>query len=201
MPRIIMNRAFIARWTRMPHSIGQLSVSASSHHSLPSAAFITNIAESDFRHAQVVIGIYGTDPLVHARSIANTLWLQRRVRKGLVQIADDGACLVNCEITMLQDWHAVEGMQRQMAWLAHVRLQIMERVWHLLVREDEPHNVDESAARKAVYNEFRHAALLRHFCHLTGTESRPILQPTRARLRDAPAEWSLQFERLGLAQP
>src|SRR6266404_4421468 len=53
MPRIIMNRAFIARWTRMPHSTGQLSASASSHHSLSSAAFITNIAESDFRHAQV----------------------------------------------------------------------------------------------------------------------------------------------------
>src|SRR5262245_33844250 len=52
MPRIIMNRAFIARWTRMPHSIGRLSASASSHHSLSSAAFITNIAESDFRHAQ-----------------------------------------------------------------------------------------------------------------------------------------------------
>ena len=59
---------------------------------------------------------------------------------------------------MLQDWHAVEGMQRQMAWLAHLRLQIMERVGHLLMREDEPHNVDESAARKAVYNEIRHAA-------------------------------------------
>ena len=56
--------------------------------------------------------------------------------KVFVQISDDGACLVNCEITMLQDWHAVEGMQRQMAWLAHLRLQIMERVWHLLVRED-----------------------------------------------------------------
>src|SRR5262249_1180311 len=51
MPRIIMNRAFIARWTRMPHSTGRLSPSASSHHSLSSAAFITNIAESDFRHA------------------------------------------------------------------------------------------------------------------------------------------------------
>src|SRR5215471_15908034 len=51
MPRIIMNRAFIARWTKMPHSIGRLSTSASSHHSLRSAAFITNIAESDFRHA------------------------------------------------------------------------------------------------------------------------------------------------------
>ena len=52
MPRIIMNRAFIARWTRMPHSTGRLSASVSSHHSLSSAAFITNIAESDFRHAQ-----------------------------------------------------------------------------------------------------------------------------------------------------
>src|SRR5215472_17851200 len=56
MPRIIMNRAFIARWTRMPHSTGRLSASASSHHSLSSATFITNIAESDFRHAQGAIG-------------------------------------------------------------------------------------------------------------------------------------------------
>src|SRR5437763_15594704 len=52
MPRIIMNPAFTARWTRMPHSTGRLSASASSHHSLSSAAFITNISESDFRHAQ-----------------------------------------------------------------------------------------------------------------------------------------------------
>jgi hypothetical protein len=52
VPGIIMNRGFIARWTRMPHSIGLLSASAPSHHSLSSAAFITNIAESDFRHAQ-----------------------------------------------------------------------------------------------------------------------------------------------------
>src|SRR5262249_49495502 len=52
MPRITMNRGFIARWTRMPHSTGRLSASATSHHSLSSAAFITNIAESDFRHAQ-----------------------------------------------------------------------------------------------------------------------------------------------------
>src|SRR5262245_43531868 len=60
MPRIIMNRAFIARWTRMPHSTGRLSASASSHHSLSSAAFITSIAESDFRYAQrahlIVVG-------------------------------------------------------------------------------------------------------------------------------------------------
>src|SRR5262249_18289885 len=112
-------------------------------------------------HVGVVVGVYGADPLVHARSIAGTLWLQRRFRKGFVEIGDDGACLVNREIARLQDWHAVEGMQRQMAWLAHLRLQIMERVWHLLMREDEPHNVNESAAGKAVYNDIRHAALLR----------------------------------------
>src|SRR5262249_50379628 len=53
MPHIIMNRAFIARWTRMPHSTERLSASASSHHSLSLAAFITNIAGSDFRYTQV----------------------------------------------------------------------------------------------------------------------------------------------------
>src|SRR5262249_10389272 len=112
-------------------------------------------------HVGIEIGIYGADPLVQARAIAGIPWPQRRLRKGLLQIVDDGACLVNREITMLHDWDAVEGMQRQMAWLAHLRLKIMERVWHLLMREDEPHNVDEGAARKAVYNEFRHAVILR----------------------------------------
>src|SRR5262249_51694258 len=53
MPRIIMNRAFIARWTRMPHSTGRLSATASSLHSLSSAAFITSMADADFRAAQV----------------------------------------------------------------------------------------------------------------------------------------------------
>ena len=48
-----MYRAFIDRWTRMPHSIGRLSASASSHHSLSSAAFIINTAESDFRYTQL----------------------------------------------------------------------------------------------------------------------------------------------------
>ena len=36
----------------MPHSIGRLSASASSHDSLSSAAFIINTAESDFRYTQ-----------------------------------------------------------------------------------------------------------------------------------------------------
>jgi hypothetical protein len=46
------NESRVHRSLEMPHSIGRLSASASSHHSLFSAAFITNIAESDFRHAQ-----------------------------------------------------------------------------------------------------------------------------------------------------
>src|SRR5262249_7578192 len=45
-------RILFSRRTRMPHSIGRLSASAASHHGLSSAAFITNIAESDFRHPQ-----------------------------------------------------------------------------------------------------------------------------------------------------
>ena len=43
-----MGRAFIARWARMRHSIALLSASASSHHDLSLAGFITNIAESEF---------------------------------------------------------------------------------------------------------------------------------------------------------
>src|SRR5256886_3147617 len=49
---IIMCREFIARSTKMRRSIGQLSVSALSHHGLSSVVFIINIAESDFRHTQ-----------------------------------------------------------------------------------------------------------------------------------------------------
>jgi hypothetical protein len=39
----------------MPRSIGRLSASVLSHHGLSSAVFITNIAESDFRHTQPAI--------------------------------------------------------------------------------------------------------------------------------------------------
>jgi hypothetical protein len=53
MQPITMNRAFIDRWTRMLHSIGRLSASASSHHSPSSAAFIINTAESVFRYTPV----------------------------------------------------------------------------------------------------------------------------------------------------
>jgi hypothetical protein len=43
-----MGRAFIARWARMRHCIARLSASESLHLNLFWAAFITNIAESEF---------------------------------------------------------------------------------------------------------------------------------------------------------
>jgi hypothetical protein len=48
-----MNRAFIARWIRIPRSIGRLSASASSHPSLSSAAFIINMQN-------LIFGTHGT---------------------------------------------------------------------------------------------------------------------------------------------
>jgi hypothetical protein len=48
-----MSREFIARLTKMPRSIGRLSASVPSHHSLSLADFITNTAESDFQYTQV----------------------------------------------------------------------------------------------------------------------------------------------------
>jgi hypothetical protein len=55
------------RWTRMPHSIGRLSASASSHPGLSLAAFITNIAESDFRYTQARDCLQETHDLVGAQ--------------------------------------------------------------------------------------------------------------------------------------
>src|SRR5439155_24604058 len=48
----IMNRGPIDPWTRTPRSIAPFSAAAPSHHSLSSADFITNIAESNFRYTQ-----------------------------------------------------------------------------------------------------------------------------------------------------
>src|SRR5947209_19059060 len=49
----IMNRGPIDPWTRTPRSIAPFSASAPSHHSLSSADFITNIAESNFRYTHL----------------------------------------------------------------------------------------------------------------------------------------------------
>src|ERR1700756_5600744 len=49
----IMSPGPIDLWTRTPRFIAPLSASAPSHHNLSSVDFITNIAESNFRYAQV----------------------------------------------------------------------------------------------------------------------------------------------------
>jgi hypothetical protein len=56
------------------------------------------------------------------------------------------------------------------------------------MREDEPHNVDETAAREAVYNEIRHAAI--HFCRATDTEKSPNTQDQAGLCSVAPVEQS-----------
>ena len=71
MPLITMGREFIAHSTKMPRSIGRLSASALSHHCLSSAVFITNIAESDFRHTQL-------DQLMHTARSSSRVRLARR---------------------------------------------------------------------------------------------------------------------------
>src|SRR5262249_31179837 len=115
-------------------------------------------------HVRVVVGIDHTDPLVHAGTARDVSRLQGQPRKCLVNIGDDGARLVHREIAMSQDRHAIEGMQSQMAWLAHRRLEVMERVKHLLVGENQPHDVDECATWKPVNDWIGHITLLDFGC-------------------------------------
>jgi hypothetical protein len=70
---IIMGREFIARSTRMPHFPARLSTSASSHHDLSLAGFITNIAESDFRYTQAA---FQTSTLDRTEGIAGKLGIR-----------------------------------------------------------------------------------------------------------------------------
>src|SRR5690349_24873512 len=98
---------------------------------------------------------------MHARSIAGAVGLQPRFRKDLLKISDDGARLINREIAMSQNGYAIERMQGEMGWFAHLGFQIMKPVRHLFVRKYEPHDVHERAARKAVYNEVGHTGLLK----------------------------------------
>jgi GntR family transcriptional regulator/MocR family aminotransferase len=85
---IIMSREFIARSTKMRRSIGQLSVSALSHHDLSSVVFIINIAESDFRHTHLAV----VTPS-HQCPLGVTLSLSRRLEL-LAWAAKTGAWIV-----------------------------------------------------------------------------------------------------------
>src|SRR5499427_10833589 len=119
-------------------------------------AFVRHVVN----HVRVVVGIHHTDPLIHPRPTGDVSGLQGQAWEGLVDIGDDGARFVDCKIPVSQDRHAVEGMQCQVNWLAHLGLEVMERVGHLFVGEDKPHDVDECAAWKSVNDWIGHVALL-----------------------------------------
>ena len=113
-------------------------------------------------HVGVVVGIDRAHPLVHARAVAGILRLKRRFLKRLVDVSRDGARLIDREIVMLQHRHAIEGMQREMRWLAHLGLEIPKRVRRALMGEDEANNVNKGAVRKPEYDGVRHDLLRRN---------------------------------------
>src|SRR4029453_4555098 len=83
----------------MPRSLARLSASASSHHDLSLAVFITNIAESDFRYTQVmdrdrehllcVILTYDIVVKNFAYLLGGRNAIARLRQRGLVLLADD----------------------------------------------------------------------------------------------------------------
>ena len=87
---------------------------------------------------------------------------------------------------MLQHRHAIEGMQREMAWLAHLGLEIPKRVRRALMREDQPHNVDKSAAGKAEYDWIGHDRSPLARITAARTASRPRRAPLLASDADVP---------------
>src|SRR5262245_61528325 len=61
-------------------------------------------------HVGIEVGIDRAYPLMHARTLASTLWLKWRFLEGLVDVGRDGARFVNREIVVLQHRNAIEGM-------------------------------------------------------------------------------------------
>src|SRR5436305_765622 len=74
---------------------------------------------------------------------------------------------------MIEDWHPVERMQRRVAPATHFRFEIVKIERDILVRQDEPDDVDEGADRKAVHGDDAH------------DQTTPELRSTRG--RQAPA--------------
>src|SRR5262249_28335384 len=81
-------------------------------------AFVRHV----INHVRVVVRIDHTDPLIHAGPTRDVSGLQGQAWESLVDIGDDGARFVDGKIRVPQDRHAVEGMQCQVAWPAHLRL-------------------------------------------------------------------------------
>jgi hypothetical protein len=96
--------------------------------------------------------------LVHQRPVARLRGLQRRQREQLLEIGHDRARLVQHEVGVLEDRHAVERMQREVLGRAHVGFEVVEPVRHLLVRQHQLYDVHEAAGRKAENRDVSHRA-------------------------------------------
>ena len=107
-------------------------------------------------HVGVVVGIDRADPLVHARALPRARRPERRLVECLFDIGYDGARFIDREIAMLEDRHAVEGMQCEVSWFAHLRFEIPEGVGDLFMREHQPHDLNKSAAWKPEYDRVSH---------------------------------------------
>src|SRR5262245_27235130 len=111
-------------------------------------------------HVRVVIGIDRANPLVHARALPWACRAQGNVIERFFNVVHDGACLVHREITVLENRYAIERMQRQVSWFAHLRFQITESVGDILVSEHQSYDLNKSAAWESQYNRIRHLFLL-----------------------------------------
>jgi len=75
--------------------------------------------------------------------------LQCGTVKNLVDIERDCRRLVNPEARVIQDRHPVEWVQRQVGRAAQFGFEIMKIERDLLMRQDEPDDVDKGADRKS----------------------------------------------------
>src|SRR5262245_50516957 len=110
-------------------------------------------------HVRVVVGIDRADPLVHERALSWACRAQGDVIERLFNIVHDGACLVHGEIAVLENRHAIERVQRQVSWFAHLRFEVAESVRDILMSDHQPYDLNKCAARESKYNRIRHLLL------------------------------------------
>ena len=108
---------------------------------------------------RVVVAVDRADPLVHAAARLRIFRRQFVPVERLVDIGDDRGGLIHREIAVPQDRHPLERVQRDMARRVHFRFEVVEGVRHLLLRQDEPGNLDVGAAWKAKQSDFGHGLL------------------------------------------
>src|ERR1700730_5440492 len=111
-------------------------------------------------HVRVVVGIDRADPLVHARALPRALRAQRDMVERVFEIVHDGARLVHRESGVLEDRYAVEGMQGEVRWFSHFRLEVPESVGDILMSKQQPHDLNKGAAWKSNYDRIGHRFVL-----------------------------------------